>query len=191
MKFKEKVKKFWKFLNEDSWESTFVSLILFLIIIYFVIFPLASLLTGTKYFLVIVESCSMHHRYPLEEIINNKYYKERGISKENITSWPFKNGFNKGDIIFSVGPSNLKVGDVIIFNPQKEEYKYPIIHRIIEIDDTIVTKGDNNNGILEVEKNISRDKILAKSLFRIPYLGWIKLIFFDWRNPPEKRGFCK
>ncbi len=190
MKIKKELKRFWEFLKEDSWQSTFVSLIIFLILIYFVIMPFFSWVFGTKYFLVIVESCSMYHSKELGEILDNNIYKEYGIFKENSTNWKLKNGFTKGDIIFSVAPKNLSVGDVIIFNAG-EKYKYPIIHRIIYLDkEKIITKGDNNDGILDVEKNILIEQVRAKSLFRIPYLGWIKLVFFDWRNHPEKRGLC-
>lgn len=192
MQLKKELKKFWKFLNEDSWQSTIVSLILFLLLIYFVIMPFFSWIFGTKYFLVIVESCSMYHAQSLNEILEDSIYKEHGVYPENSSKWILKNGFTKGDIIFSVGPRNLKVGDVIIFDASEKGYKYPIIHRIIKIEENkIITKGDNNKGLLEVEKNISKEQVKAKSLFRIPYLGWIKLIFFDWKKPPEQRGFCK
>ncbi|MEM4181604.1 MAG: signal peptidase I [Candidatus Pacearchaeota archaeon] len=192
MEIKKELKKFWDFLNEDSWQSTVVSLIIFLILIYFIIMPFFSLVFGTKYFLVIVESCSMHHSKNLDEILEEPIYKEYGIHQENSSDWRLKRGFTKGDIIFSIAPRNLKVGDVIIFDASEKGYKYPIIHRIIKIEENkIVTKGDNNKGLLEVEKNISSEQVKAKSLFRIPYIGWIKLIFFDWKKPPEQRGFCK
>lgn len=192
MEIKKEIKRFWNFLNEDSWQSTIVSLVIFLVLIYFVVMPFFSWVFGTKYFLVIVESCSMYHSQDLEKILEDPIYKEYGVFSENSSSWGLKNGFTKGDIIFSIAPKNLKQGDVIIFDASEKGYKYPIIHRIIYIDEEkIITKGDNNKGLLDVEKNISKNQIKAKSIFRIPYIGWIKLIFFDWRKPPQQRGFCK
>ena len=61
MDVKESLKKFWAFLQEDSWQSWVVSLILIIIIIKFVFFPLLSFVTGTTLPLVVVESCSMYH----------------------------------------------------------------------------------------------------------------------------------
>ncbi|MEM4719560.1 MAG: hypothetical protein QXG18_01710 [Candidatus Pacearchaeota archaeon] len=192
MNLKKELKRFWKFLNEDSWQSTLVSLLIFFILIYFVIMPFFSWIFGTKYFLVIVESCSMYHSENLDKILENPLYKYYNISLENASKWKLNKGFTKGDIIFSIGPKSLEVGDVIIFDPNKQDYKYPIIHRVIYIDnEKIITKGDNNEGLLNVEKNVSFEQVKAKSLFRIPYLGWIKLVFFDWKKPLQQRGFCK
>lgn len=188
MKIKEEIKTFWNFLKEDSWSSFFVNLVLALIVIKFIFFPLLSLLTGTSLPLVIVESCSMYHAQDLEIIMENKIYSEYGIDYENISNWKLKNGFNKGDIIFVVGPKNLEVGDVAIFNAGQ---KHPIIHRIISIEEEkITTKGDNNIGLLDFEKDIPMNQVIGKAVFRIPAIGWIKLIFFDWMNHESQRGFC-
>jgi hypothetical protein len=54
------------------------------------------------------------------------------------------------------------------------------------------TLGDNNNGQLDLEKQINQYQIIGKAIFNIaPYLGWGKLIFFEWKKPTEERGFCK
>lgn len=210
---RDKIKSFWKFLNEDSWQSTVVFILLFLLFIMFIFSPILGMLTGFTYSesvikpvfkssfpfislssgsmnLVIVESCSMYHRESLEGILENSLYDENNISIEDTSSWSLKNGFNKGDIIFSVAPKNIKVGDVIIFDSGKSYVRYPIIHRVIRLGDNLTTKGDNNPGLLEYEQEIPRERVFAKSVFRIPYLGWIKLIFFDWQKSPEQRGLC-
>jgi len=109
-------KRFWKFLKEDSWQSLIVNLILAFVIIKFVLFPLASLVTGTALPLVIVESCSMYHSGNLEDVLSNSIYSDYNINIDNTSSWSLRNGFSKGDIIFVVGPKDLKVGDIIIFN---------------------------------------------------------------------------
>ncbi len=214
MRINEKLKEFWKFLNKDSWQSTIVFVLLVLIFIMFIFSPLIGLLTGFSYSestiapklkstfpfvslssgsmnLVIVESCSMYHSVELEDILTNKIYSEKGISLEDTEKWNFQNGFTKGDIIFSIAPNNLEVGDVIIFNSGQPNVRYPIIHRIIRADETFTTKGDNNQGLLEYEKVILPEQVLARSAFRIPYVGWIKLFFFEWQKPQEQRGLCK
>ena len=57
----EVVKKFWNFLQEDSWPSFFATLVIAFVVIKFVFFPGLSFLTGSSLPLVIVESCSMYH----------------------------------------------------------------------------------------------------------------------------------
>lgn len=189
MTFKEKAKRFWNFLREDSWPSFFVSLLLVLIFIKFIFFPTLTALTGTPLPLVIVESCSMYHSTSLENIMNDKIYSNYDLSYENTSDWSLKNGFNKGDIIVVLGPKNVSIGDVIIFNAGQS---YPIIHRVIEIDEgQYTTKGDHNFGLLPFEKDIDSDQVIGKAVFRIPYLGWVKLFFFDVFKPSDQRGFCR
>ncbi|VVB80417.1 Uncharacterised protein [uncultured archaeon] len=189
MDFKQSFGKFWAFLKEDSWPSFFVSLILILIFIKLIFFPALTFLTGSALPVVIVESCSMYHSQSLENIMQDKIYSDYGLSFQNTSDWVLKNGFSKGDIIFVLGPQNVKVGDVIIYNAGQRN---PIIHRVINISNGVyTTKGDHNQGFLPFEKSIVSDQIVGKAVFRIPLLGWVKLIFFDWRNPADQRGFCK
>ncbi len=192
-KFKDKFWKFWKFLNEDTWQALLVSLVLAFLIIKLVLFPLLSFFTGTGLPLVIVESCSMHHpEKGFDKTFESGFYENYNLSLANTSNWIFKNGFGKGDIIFVVGPKNIKVGDVLIFD-SRGGAPHPIIHRVIYANETYFTKGDNpetNNGVAPFEKNIQQNQLLGKAVFKIPYLGWIKLLFFDWTNPPSRRGFC-
>ncbi len=183
-------KKFWQFLKKDSLASLIVTLILAFLIIKFIFFPTLSFITGTPLPLVIVESCSMYHSEGLEQVIQNPIYKEYNITLEQTKTWPLKSGLNKGDIIFVVSAKKLKIGDIIIFEGGQN---HPIIHRVISInsDRTITTKGDHNSGFLSVEKNINPDSIKGKAVFKIPFVGWLKLIFYESRRPPEQRGFCK
>ena len=76
---------------------------------------------------------------------------------------------------------------MIIFNGG---YGNPIIHRVIQADGGITTKGDNNGGLLPQEQNIPEDAILGKAVFRVPAVGWIKLIFFEFSRDKGSRGFC-
>jgi signal peptidase len=91
--------------------------------------------------------------------------------------------FYQGDILVIQGVSDprdykdfLKIGDVIVFQP--EGRIIPIVHRIVAInpDGSYQTLGDANNGNqLPFEKNISPEQIKGKMIFIVPYLGWLKI----------------
>ena len=185
-------KNFLAFLQKDTWPSFVVTLGLAFIIIKFVFFPGLSLITGTALPLVIVESCSMyHHEDTFEEIFESPIYENNGIDIVDTNDWAFRDGFNKGDVIFVVGAHNVEIGDVVIFNAGQQ---HPLIHRIVEVGDNYATKGDNyktNNRQLSSEKNISEDQFIGKALFRVPFIGWAKLIFFEAGRSPDNRGLCR
>ena len=192
-------KKFWKFLQEDTWQSWIISLLLLILIIKFLVFPAMSLATGSKLPLVVVESCSMYHAENFDDwwFKNGEWYKEKEIAKEDFQKFTMKNGFTKGDIILVWGYSEYKVGDIVIFTPSSGYSPNPIIHRIVETS-PIGTKGDNNarqlskdNNEKEIdETNIPEENVLGKAVVKVPALGWIKLIFFEFSRPKEQRGFC-
>lgn len=181
----EYLKKFWAFLKEDSWQSLIVTLILAFLIIKFVFFPFLSLVTGSALPLVIVESCSMYHSDGLEEVLANDIYARYNISLEDAREWSFQNGLNKGDIVFVVGDSSLEVGDVIVFEGGQ---RHEIIHRLVSVE-PLSTKGDHNGGMLPNEQNINPKDVTGRAVFRIPYLGWIKLIFYEFGRADG--GFCR
>ena len=63
--------------------------------------------------------------------------------------------------------TELKVDDIVAY----EEGDKIIVHRIIEIkDDYYITKGDNNN--TRDKRDIKREEIKGKFMFRIPYLAY-------------------
>jgi len=203
MKFKEALKKFWHLLwKDDSPKGWIFTLIFLFVFIKFIFFPLLSLATGTSLPLAIVESCSMYHEGNLFSNNNNwwNYWEEKysdlGITKEQFKTFPFQKGFNKGDILFIVKatPDKLKIGDVIIFDGGQRN---PLIHRIVKIekkDDEYIfsTIGDHNSGQLSVEKTIKENQLVGKAVFKAaPYVGWGKLIFFEYQKSESERGFCK
>ncbi len=196
-----KLKQFWKFLQKDTWQSWLVSLVLIIIFIKFVFFPILSLITSSPLPLVVVESCSMYHEADFGSWweSNKEWYKSKDIIEEQFQEFPFKNGLNKGDIIFVWGRTDYKIGDIIIFMPNKESLAgNPLIHRIVETS-PIGTKGDHNSGQLTLNNNvlktdetsIPQEKILGKSAIKIPAVGWLKLIFYEPFREPERRGFCR
>jgi signal peptidase I len=185
------LKSFWKFLKKDSWASFAITLLLAFVIIKFIFFPGLSLITGTSLPLVIVESCSMyHHDNGFENTFESDVYSDYGLSLDDTSNWIFQNGFSKGDVIFVVAAKNIEVGDVIIFNAGAQ---YPLIHRVVGADDSYSTKGDNyktNDKQLNGEKSISEEQLIGKALFKVPFIGWTKLIFFERGRDPRERGFC-
>ena len=162
--------------------------------------PFLSLITGTSLPLAIVESCSMYHEDNFFTDFDNWWehnenkYIEYNITKQDFESYKFQKGFNKGDILFmtKANPNKLKIGDIIIFAASEK----PIIHRIIKISEQnnqkiFSTIGDHNSGQLQIEKEISEQQLIAKAQVRaIPYIGWIKLIFFEPSQPEQNKGLC-
>lgn len=187
------MKKVWGFLQEDSWQSFLVTLALAFVVIKFVFFPGLSFLTGTSLPLVIVESCSMYHHEDgmAKSFESSSIYGKYGLELEDSGDWDFQNGFSKGDVIFVVGADDVEIGDVVIFQGGA---KYPLIHRLVEVGDTYATKGDNykTNSARQYpgEDKISEDQLVGKALFRVPFIGWAKLIFFEPTKDESRRGLC-
>jgi len=181
-----KLKKVWGFLWEEnsllSWAAFFIIVLpICFLIIKFLFFPLFSLVFSSPLPFVIVESGSMEHNNANFETWWNSsgiWYEASNITKEEFLEWPLNNGFNKGDIMVVAGSEKYNQGDVIVF---KREAGVPIIHRLIFLE-PLGTKGDNNLYQLGEEKNISKDRVLGKAIFRIPLLGYLKLVFVDIYN---------
>jgi len=114
-----------------------------------------------------------------------------------------------GDLVFLQGPQRTEIttndeedkltfekyGDVIVFNPDGDTKRTPIIHRAMYVIDEgdampsglkaphegYVTKGDNNNhpdqaGMLDPVKP---EWVVGVARFRIPYVGHITLFMRD------------
>lgn len=189
MNLKESIKKFWKYLQKDTWDAWLVSLILIFILIKFILFPLLTLITGSSLPLVVVESCSMYHESGFDNwwIKNSEYYESLGINKSDFEKFPIRTGLNKGDIVVLQGHTTPKIGDIIVFSAGA---KYPLIHRVVT-ENPFSTKGDHNTGQLSIEKEIEKEQIIGKAIIKIPLAGWIKLIFFEPLKPSSERGLCK
>ena len=199
---KKFLKKFWHFLWKDnSFKGWLFSIIFLFVFIKFIFFPFLSLATGTSLPLAIVESCSMYHKGNLFSDFDiwwnyqEDKYPEFIINKLDFQNFPMQNGFNKGDILLIVraNPEKLEVGNIIIFNGNQRN---PVIHRIVDIKEingrkVFSTLGDNNRGQLEFEKEIIENQLIGKAVLKIvPYVGWVKLIFYEWQKPFSERGFC-
>jgi signal peptidase I len=127
------------------------------------------------------------------EICGDWYVDNKHITKPIFEKFTMKNGFRKGDIIIVWGRFTPKIGDIIIFKPNPGSMApRPIIHRIVSIDENkiIQTKGDHNKEQLASsnnfyntdETNIKEEQIIGKAVFKVPYLGWIKIWFTELIN---------
>ncbi len=195
--------KFWFLIwKDDSLKGWIFSILFIIIFIKLIFFPGLNFITGTELPLAIVESCSMYHKGNLFSNFDtwwerhDEKYERFTINKLDFKDFSFKDGFNKGDILFIVkaNPDNLKEGDIIIFNSGQRN---PVIHRIIDIKEIngekiFSTIGDNNKGQLNFEKSIRENQLIGKAVLKVaPYLGWIKLIFYENQRPLSERGFCE
>jgi len=119
-----------------------------------------------------------------------QWYEENDIDRGRFLDFPMKNGFRKGDIIITWGRFVPEIGDIVIFRPNIESAApRPIIHRIVAIDEdgVIETKGDHNKEQLTLTNNIyhtdetsiTEEQLIGKAIFKIPYLGWIKIWLMD------------
>jgi len=176
------IKKIWNFIwYDDSPLSWIVNIVLALVLVKFIIYPGLGLILGTTHPLVAVVSGSMDHnemKFDGWWENNKEWYESNDISKENFRNFILKNGFNKGDIMVLWRSEPLKVGDVIVYRKQNSNDP-PIIHRIVKIEGTMQTKGDNVGRVQGFETSIPRESVIGKAILRIPFLGYIKIWFVD------------
>jgi len=205
---KKTLKKIWQFLwHSDSNWSWLANIVIAFILIKFIIYPGIGLLFGTSYPIVAVISESMQHDLYNQKLCGQNFddfkespdnywqvcggwYENKDISQKQFQKFSFQNGFNKGDIVIVWGskPKNLEPGDILIFQGSKPQ---PIIHRVIKKWQEnnryyFQTKGDHNKDSITGtmgETKIGEERILGKGLLRIPYLGWIKIIFVQAVKP--------
>ncbi|MGM5479925.1 MAG: signal peptidase I [Nanobdellota archaeon] len=200
----------WYFLwYDDSIWSWIANIIIAFVLIKFLVYPGLALAFGTELPVVAVVSCSMEHQFtncgnnPAPERLCNMtgegfvtpsnywnacgdFYEKRNISFEKFQTYPFKNGFNKGDIILLKGEESkdIEVGEVIIFEGNK--VAYPVIHRVVKIHEEngsyrFETKGDHNSRQIETtvlnETDITPDEIIGVGVGRVPFVGYLKIGF--------------
>lgn len=115
-----------------------------------------------------------------------------------VTSPSMEPELQRGDLVLIRGEpfEDIEVGNIVIY--ESEYMEVPIIHRTIDrTDDTIETKGDNNNHqvtacvrpdgtyamtdqcpngeLVNLEQDISEEQVLGTAFFRIPAVGHLKL----------------
>jgi signal peptidase I len=201
-------KKCWHFFwHSDSGWSWLANVLVAFLLIRFMVYPLLGLILGTSFPIVAVVSESMEHGLhqgilcgralpEFKESFDNywqacgPWYEQVGITQSQFRQFPLAQGFNKGDVIilWRANRNNVHVGDILVFQGSRPQ---PIIHRIVKTTEEngnyfYQTKGDHNGDILEGdfgEQRIEESRILGKGIIRIPYLGWMKIIFVDAVRP--------
>lgn len=201
-------KKAWHFIwDDDSIWSWLANIVIAFVLIKYIVYPGLGLLFNTSFPIVAVISNSMYHDSYFDEWWeqSKSWYTAQGIAKEQFMRFPMRNGFAKGDImvLFGVSPEKTEVGDIIVFYSGKPD---PIIHRIIKKTEEggniyYITKGDNyltNPTPIQTneidETNVPHENVRGSAVFRIPYLGWVKIMaikticLFNIACPPEYKA---
>jgi len=185
-------KRFWRFIwEEDSIWSWIANIVLTFILIKYVVFPFLGLLLGTEFPVVAVVSTSMEHDEAFDQWWSSEalcedrvctqsvFYGMFNITKEEFKNFRFRNGFNKGDVMVLTSAQSIGIGDTAVFFAKDGR---PIIHRVVSLD-PIKTKGDHNKAQIMTsqlnENNVSRQDLIGKAWFRIPLLGYVKILFVE------------
>ncbi len=189
---KKTLKKLWWFIwHDNSIWSWIVNVVLAFLIVKFLVYPGLGVLLGTTHPVVAVISNSMNHNgvdFDDWWNKNKELYEQKNLTKEEFLKFRFVNGFDKGDLIVLKGVKCSKVdkGDILVYNIVGNQ---PIIHRVVdtnlESDYYFQTKGDNVNRVQFFEEKIKQSQVIgfekykkcSVGVFRIPWLGWIKILF--------------
>lgn len=186
MKKKTGWRKKWESLTEGWFGYVFYAL-LGITIAYISNF-LLGLALHTDLPVVVVVSSSMSHNYdnPVTGFFvkpdfdawwskQSQIYARFNISYSEFRRFPFRDGFEIGDMPVVQGADNYKVGDIVVYSVTGQPA--PIIHRIVAVngDGSYQTKGDHNFGQLYYERHVTKSQIHGRVIFIIPKLGWVKV----------------
>ena len=186
MHVKKFLKALWYFIwDDDSILSWIANVILAFLLVKFIIYPALGFMLSTSYPVVAVISSSMEHEglgFDSWWEQNKNWYVANDLQQREVRGAMFHNGFSKGDIIILLGkrPAEINKLDVVVY--ASDSYKYPIIHRVVQIEDAdsgikFMTKGDNNP--VPDPALVSDRQLLGKAVLRVPLLGWIKILFTE------------
>ncbi len=193
----------WRFFwHGDSFASWVVNIVVAFLLIYFVVYPVLGVVLGTSFPIVAVLSESMQHNLHEGTICGQSvpvwkdsfdnywdtcgyWYEDMGITKEQFKGFPLNDGFNKGDVIILWRADFVEVGDILIFQGNRPQ---PIIHRVVKVWQEegrtyYQTKGDHNVDSIKGsfgETSITSDRLLGKGVLRLPFFGWVKIVFVDF-----------
>ncbi len=170
-------------LGKNAYSIIFYVLVFYVVFVYVAI-PSVYAFTPISYISSVV-SGSMVHQEPQ---INTTYYgwlESHDFNMSAVSHWPFSNGISIGSlaIAYKVLPSQIKVGDIIIYYINYEGLDEDIIHRVInetEVNGTYyyTTKGDANPFSLPFEYNIPYSHVVGEVEYVVPYLGYPKYLLY-------------
>ncbi len=124
------------------------------------------------------------------DVCGDWYEENMNITQSVFSQFSFSNGFNTGDVMVIRGYSaeELQIGDTIIFISDTQK---PIIHRLVDMQWNnsqlyLTTKGDHNakakEGFPDNEVLVPYDQYVGTAIFRIPYVGYVKIWFEVFTN---------
>lgn len=174
-----------KLLKGESVYSILLYIVILYVVFVYVALPSVYAFTPVSYISAVV-SGSMVHQEPQ---INSTYYgwlESHGFNMSQVSAWPFPNGISIGSlaVAYKVPPSQIKVGDVIIYHINYEGLDEDIIHRVVNETDIngsyyYTTKGDANPFSLPFEYNVPYSHIVGEVEYVIPYIGYPKYLIYS------------
>jgi len=77
------------------------------------------------------------------------------------------------------------------------DYGAPNHHDVVSslnkryVEDALLVSRTYKPSQLPSEKEITEDKLIGKAIFKVPAIGWAKLIFFEAGRNQGSRGLCR
>lgn len=97
-----------------------------------------------------------------------------------VTSCSMYPSLDAGDIVVVKGEEfdDISEGDIAVYST--DEVAIPVIHRVVETErDSLETRGDNNLGQSDFERDINPSQVHGTYIFKIPKIGLVKLLAAD------------
>ncbi len=153
-------------------------IVVFYLVVEYAVLPSVYAFTPVSYLSAVV-SGSMVHDHATIQLTYYDWLHQHGFNMSKVAKWPFSGGINIGSFVIAdkVPPSQIAVGDVIIYRINYEGLREDVIHRVV--NETIIngsyyytTKGDANPVSYPFEINVPYSRIVGKVGTVIPYLGY-------------------
>ncbi len=171
----------WKKEAREYAEAIIIALIIYFGFKYILIFAL-----GANPPFAVVVSGSMEHTEEFDQWWPPKaeLYDRFHIAQEEFSTFPYKNGFSRGDIVVIKGEEIIEVGDIVVF--KVPEMDVPVVHRVVTITEEegvryYLTMGDNNgfpDRYYWGKEGVPEEEIVGKVTLVIPKIGypsiWLK-----------------
>lgn len=152
-----------------------IEIVAIFIFVKFLLFPMIGLISGAQVPIAGVISGSMEHDGNFTEwwSVHEDFYNDVGINKVQFKAFPLSDGFNTGSLMILQNRDSIEIGDVIVFKSESGEY---IIHRVIRLEPSIITKGDYNMGSIDgLDTDIKTEDIVGQGWIYIPYAAYPKI----------------
>nr|EGQ40023.1 MAG: signal peptidase I, archaeal type [Candidatus Nanosalinarum sp. J07AB56] len=97
-----------------------------------------------------------------------------------VTSCSMYPSLDAGDIVVVQGKEfkDVSEGEIAVYST--DEVAIPVIHRVVEkSEDSLETRGDNNPGQSDFERDVTSGQVHGTYIFKIPKIGLVKLLAAD------------